>query len=50
MIRDPASFQIRLDTIAWLVREKLISRVREAAGQPDAALDFRDAVSEIDSA
>jgi hypothetical protein len=26
MIRDPASFQILLDTIARLVREKLISR------------------------
>ena len=27
MIRDPASFQILLDTIARLVREKLIQRV-----------------------
>ncbi len=29
MIRDPASFQILLDTIARLVREKLIPRERE---------------------
>ena len=31
MIRDPATFQILLDTIARLVREKLIPREREVA-------------------
>lgn len=38
MIRDPASFQILLDTIARLVREKLIPREREVSAIVDVTV------------
>ena len=40
MIRDPATFQLLLDTIARLVREKLIPREREVAETDEIPADI----------
>ena len=40
MIRDPASFQLLLDTISRLVREKLIPREREVAETDEIPADI----------
>ena len=40
MIRDTASFQILLDTIARLVREKLIPREREVTDADEIPTDI----------
>ena len=40
MIRDPASFQILLDTIARLVRENLIPREREVTDVDEIPTDI----------
>ncbi len=39
-IRDPATFQILLDTIARLVREKLIPREREVTETDEIPADI----------